>query len=124
MIFMISDKSQMVQKIYCFGCENRGPSRVNYDGHFSKEKVNERTKEVQFEGRFAWNVCYNTEMKIYPHSLEEARQKKKVRPINEVVDVGRDRECEEGEEISVDTGAGDMNMNAVDDGLKQKKWQF
>ena len=51
-------------------------------------------------------------------------KKKIVRPINEVVNVGRYRECEEGEEISVNTGAGDMNMNAVDDGLKQKKWQF
>ena len=51
-------------------------------------------------------------------------RKKKVRPINEVVDVWRDRECEEVEERSVDTGAGDMNMNVVDDGLYQKKWQF
>ena len=98
MIFIILDKSQMVKNMYCVGCENSGTCRVNYDGHFSKEKVNERTKGGQFEGRFVRNVCYNTERKIYAHSLEEARQKKKVSPINEVVDVGRDREFEEVEE--------------------------
>ena len=42
-------------------------------------------------------------------------RKRKLRPINEVVDVGRDRECEEVEEESVNTRAHDMNMNAVDD---------
>ena len=80
--------------------------------------MKERTKGGQMGGRLVRNVCYNSERKIYGYSLKKARHKKKVRPINEAVDVGRDRECEEGEEISVDTRASDINMNALDDGLK------
>ena len=77
MIFMISDKSQMVKKMYCVGCENSGTCRVNYDGHFFKEKVNERTKGGQFEGRFVRNVCYNTERKyMYIHWKKPGRKRK------------------------------------------------
>ena len=98
MIFMISNNLKMVKRIYCVGCENSRTHRVDYDGNFSEEIVKERTKGGQFGGRLVRNVCYNSERKIYGHSLEEARQIKKVRAINEVLDVGRDRECEEGED--------------------------
>ena len=74
MIFVNSDQSQLIKRIDCAGCENTLTCRVDFDGNFSKRK-------------------------IYGHSLEEARQIKKVRAINEVLDVGRDRECEEGEDI-------------------------
>ena len=79
--------------------------------------VKGRTKGGKLGGRSVRNVFYNSEKKIYAHSLEEAGKRKKVRLINEVVDVWRDRECEEVEERSVDTGAGDINMNVVDGGL-------
>ena len=69
----------MVKRIYCAGCENSWTRRVDYDGHFSKEMVKERTKGGQLGGRLVKNVCYNSERKIYGHSLEEARQKKKLK---------------------------------------------
>ena len=96
-LFIISDKSKMVKIIHCIGYENSGTRRVDYDGNFSEEMVKDRTKGGKLEERLARNVCYNSEIKIYGHSLEEARQKKKVGLNNEVVDVGRDGECEERE---------------------------
>ena len=109
----------MVKRFYSVGCENSGTRKVDYDGNFS-EKMVERTivRKVSQE----CIVCYNSE-NIWTF-IGRSQAEKKVRPINEVVDVGRDREFEEVKEKSVDTGAGDMNMNAVDDGLKQKKLQF
>ena len=68
-------------------------------------------------GRLVRNECYNTERKIYANSLEEAWKRKKIRPTNEFFAVWRYRECEEAEERSVETGADNMNMNVVDDGL-------
>ena len=53
--------------------------------------MKERTKGQQLGGRLVRNICYNSERKKYGYSLEKARQKKKVRPMNEVVDFGRTR---------------------------------